>query len=138
MIFVFLYFPDNPICSAHLINKGVTVTGNNATIEWEGTGPSATTVVSAFQCRLDRDAGGIYLPCKMSMCMWELREGEAEEGGGGARRRSGEGDMHGEGGGELVGEGEVVGEGEAGEGGGGGGGGREVVGGRGGDVGSLA
>jgi len=58
-------FPDNPQCSVHLINRGLTIVGNNATLEWEGTGPSATTVVSVFACRLDRNAGGVYMPCKM-------------------------------------------------------------------------
>ena len=46
---------DNNQCSAHLINKGVTVVGSNATIEWEGTGPSDDNgpTVSTFDCKLD-------------------------------------------------------------------------------------
>ena len=78
LLFDILVFPDSPICALHLINKGLTITGNNATIEWEGTGPSATTVVSAFECRLDVDAGGIYMPCKM--LMWEGEGVEEDEG----------------------------------------------------------
>ena len=61
----------------HLINRGLTILGNNATLEWEGTGPSATTVVSVFACRLDRNAGGVFMPCKML-----ILEGRRGKGGG--------------------------------------------------------
>ena len=80
---IFENFPDNPQCSVHLINKGLTIMGNNATLEWEGTGPSATTVISAFACRLDRDAGGVFMPCKMLIVGGRRGGGRRGEGGGG-------------------------------------------------------
>ena len=40
----------------HLINKGVTIEDNNATIEFEGTGPSEGIVVSEFVCQLDDES----------------------------------------------------------------------------------
>ena len=56
-----VYFLDNPQCSVHLINNGVTIENNNATIEWEGSGSSEENVVSEFVCRLD-DAE--FVTCK--------------------------------------------------------------------------
>ena len=76
LLFYSFNFPDSPQCSVHFINKGLTIMGNDATIEWEGTGPSATTVVPAFACRLDRNAGGVFMPCKMLIL-------EGKRGGGG-------------------------------------------------------
>ena len=77
LLFYSFNFPDSPQCSVHFINKGLTIMGNDATIEWEGTGPSATTVVPAFACRLDRNAGGVFMPCKML-----ILEGRRGKGGG--------------------------------------------------------
>ena len=56
-----VYCLDNPQCSLHLINKGVTIENNNAIIEFEGTGSSEGNVVSQFVCRLD---DGIFFTCK--------------------------------------------------------------------------
>ena len=55
---------DNNQCSAHEINKGATVMGSNATIEWEGTGPSDDNgpTIDVFNCVLD---GEVNLgPCE--------------------------------------------------------------------------
>ena len=38
------------LCGTHLINKGITQTGRNVTVEFTGTGPRA-----GFTCRLDRE-----------------------------------------------------------------------------------
>ena len=52
-----LYIASDPSeCSVHLINGGVVVTGNNASVEFAGSGS-----FSSFSCRLD---GGDFLPCK--------------------------------------------------------------------------
>ena len=56
-----VYYPDSRQCSVHLINKGVTIENNNATIEFTGTGPSEENVVSVFVCQLD---GGSFSTCK--------------------------------------------------------------------------
>ena len=40
------------ICSAHLINDGVTVVGNSVTVEWQGTGPSQSNRNTQFNCIL--------------------------------------------------------------------------------------
>ena len=37
------------LCGTHLINKGITQTGRNVTVEFTGTGPRA-----GFTCRLDK------------------------------------------------------------------------------------
>lgn len=52
---------DNPQCSVHLINNGVTIENNNVTIEFDGTGSSEENVVSEFVCRLD---DGEFATCK--------------------------------------------------------------------------
>lgn len=52
---------DSRQCSVHLINKGVTIEDNSATIEFEGTGSSEDLVVSEFVCQLD-DGG--FNECK--------------------------------------------------------------------------
>jgi hypothetical protein len=44
---------DQSQCSAHLINDGVTVTGDTVFVEWQGTGPSEANQNSDFICRLD-------------------------------------------------------------------------------------
>lgn len=43
------YTEQANICTVHLINDGVTISGNTATVEFASTGPSAT-----FLCSLDR------------------------------------------------------------------------------------
>lgn len=46
---VCLSYTANPnICTVHLINDGVTVNGNTATVEFASSGPTTT-----FQCSLD-------------------------------------------------------------------------------------
>ena len=52
---------DNPQCSVHLINNGVTIENNSVTIEFDGTGPSEEIVVSEFVCRLDDEE---FVTCK--------------------------------------------------------------------------
>lgn len=42
--------PESGFCSAHLINEGVDVMGNCATIQWQGTGPSPYDRVTEFNC----------------------------------------------------------------------------------------
>ena len=47
--YAFLSYTANPnICTVHLINDGVTVNGNTATVEFASSGPATT-----FQCSLD-------------------------------------------------------------------------------------
>ena len=41
---------DPSFCTTHLINTGVTVRGDTATVEFAGTGPAGT-----FSCRLDAE-----------------------------------------------------------------------------------
>ena len=41
----------------HLINDGVTVNGDTATVEFAGSGPTTT-----FRCRLDRQS---FSPCEL-------------------------------------------------------------------------
>ena len=53
---------DNNQCSAHLINDGVSIEGNNVIIEFEGTGPNEVTQVSEFTCRLDSEP---QVSCKL-------------------------------------------------------------------------
>ena len=46
---VFPFYTANPnICTVHLINDGVTVNRNTATVEFGSSGPATT-----FQCSLD-------------------------------------------------------------------------------------
>ena len=47
-------------CASHLINDGVTVTGDSVRVEWQGTGPSAANQNTEFTCDLD----GQSEPCK--------------------------------------------------------------------------
>ena len=42
------YIANPNICTVHLINDGVTVNGNTATVEFASAGPATT-----FQCSLD-------------------------------------------------------------------------------------
>ena len=52
-------------CGAHLINQGVVVSGNSATVEWQGTGPDPNNRVQNFQCSLN---GGAPSSCKFVFC----------------------------------------------------------------------
>ena len=48
--YAFLSYTASPnICTVHLINDGVTVNGNTATVEFASSGPT-----TSFQCSLDR------------------------------------------------------------------------------------
>ena len=50
--YAFLSYTANPnICTVHLINDGVTVNGNTATVEFASSGPT-----TSFQCSLDRQS----------------------------------------------------------------------------------
>ena len=49
---------DPSFCTTHLINGGVTVRGDTATVEFTGTGPTET-----FRCRLDTEPAFV---CKYS------------------------------------------------------------------------
>ena len=49
---------DPSFCTTHLINRGVTVTGDTATVDFTGTGPAET-----FRCRLDTEPA---FACKFS------------------------------------------------------------------------
>ena len=53
--------PDTNECSVHLVNRGVSVSGTNATVEWQGTGPSRYRRVMKFNCRLDNTPAS---PCE--------------------------------------------------------------------------
>ena len=48
---------DPKHCSTHLINNGVTVVGNNATVEFAGSGPA-----KGYKCKLDKND---FYPCKL-------------------------------------------------------------------------
>ena len=47
---------DNTYCTVVLINRGVTVDGNSATVEFRGSG-----IVSQYACSVDRQE---YMPCE--------------------------------------------------------------------------
>ena len=49
------------ICDVHLINEGLTINGDTATVQVQGTGPSAASRITEFNCRFD-DGG--QFPCK--------------------------------------------------------------------------
>ena len=49
---------DPSFCTTHLINGGVTVSGDMATVEFAGTGPAET-----FRCKLDTEPA---FKCKLS------------------------------------------------------------------------
>ena len=59
--FHWIYPETTGVCSAHLINDGVTVEGRNVIVEWQGTGPSAKNRVDSFRCILD---GGVAESCE--------------------------------------------------------------------------
>ena len=40
-------------CGVHLINEGLTIDGQIATVQVQGTGPSAADRITEFSCRFD-------------------------------------------------------------------------------------
>ena len=55
LILLLLLCADQNVCGQHLINQGVTInTNHTATIEFEGTGPNAATVLTDYRCSVDR------------------------------------------------------------------------------------
>ena len=57
---IFLSYAANPnTCTMHLINDGVTVNEDTATVEFAGSGPT-----TSFQCRLD---GQAFSPCELEL-----------------------------------------------------------------------
>ena len=60
VLFTF-YSTERIICYLHLINDGVTVTGDTVTVEWQGTGPTAANRITEFDCRL---GNGGFLSCE--------------------------------------------------------------------------
>ena len=60
---IFLSYTANPnICTVHLINDGVTVDGDTATVEFAGSGPT-----TSFRCSLD---GQSFSPCELVQVKW--------------------------------------------------------------------
>ena len=51
----FIHFISQSVCSLHLINDGVTVTGDTVTVEWQETGPTAANWNTEFNCRLGNE-----------------------------------------------------------------------------------
>ena len=41
------------LCDAHLINEGLSISGQTATIQLQGTGPFPETRITEFTCRID-------------------------------------------------------------------------------------
>ena len=67
MVYFLLPFPHtaNPnTCTVHITNDGVTVNGDTATVEFAGSGPTAS-----FVCSLD---GQGFSPCELNCArnMW--------------------------------------------------------------------
>ena len=58
----FAYTANPAICTVHLINDGVTVDGDTATVEFTSSGPA-----TSFQCNLDR---GDFIPCELVQITW--------------------------------------------------------------------
>ena len=52
---------DPTFCTIHLINGGVTVSGDIATVEFTGTGPAET-----FRCKLDTERA---FACKLKLTL---------------------------------------------------------------------
>ena len=52
---------DPSFCTTHLINGGVTVRGDTATVEFAGTGPAET-----FRCKLDTEPA---FACKLKLTL---------------------------------------------------------------------
>ena len=50
------------MCSLHLVNEGVTVSGDNSTVEWQATGPYPYHKATHFTCWIDTLRTGF--PCK--------------------------------------------------------------------------
>jgi len=40
-------------CWVHLINDGITITGDTVAVQWQATGPSADNRATIFRCTLD-------------------------------------------------------------------------------------
>ena len=59
---MFIYLLDSDVCSLHWINGGLRVSGNNMTVEWQGTGPTASNKIAQFSCRVDRMQA---IPCEL-------------------------------------------------------------------------
>ena len=55
---------DPSFCTTHLINGGVTVSGDMATVEFAGTGPAET-----FRCKLDTEPA---FACKLKLTLHVL------------------------------------------------------------------
>ena len=55
---------DPSFCTTHLINGGVTVSGDMATVEFAGTGPAET-----FRCKLDTESA---FECKLKLTLHVL------------------------------------------------------------------
>ena len=55
---------DPSFCTTHLINGGVTVRGDTATVEFAGTGPAET-----FRCKLDTEPA---FACKLKLTLHVL------------------------------------------------------------------
>ena len=55
------YYTDQSQCASHLINDGVTVSGDMVTVQWQGTGPSEQDQITQFTCIFD---GAPEEPCK--------------------------------------------------------------------------
>lgn len=49
------------LCDVHLINEGLTIDGQTVTVQVQGTGPSADTRITEFNCQFD---SGEFAPCK--------------------------------------------------------------------------
>lgn len=47
------------VCWSHLINDGITVTGDSVLVEWQGTGPSEGPRITQFTCSLDNQPAEI-------------------------------------------------------------------------------
>lgn len=53
------------VCDAHLINKGVLLDGNNATIYLQPTGPDSEARILDLECRC-RPNDLVFMPCKFT------------------------------------------------------------------------
>lgn len=57
---------DDIFCVTHVMNRGLTVNGNNVTIEFQATG-----IVTHYVCSLDRTE---YFPCKEILALAKLAD----------------------------------------------------------------
>lgn len=65
---------DSEVCSLHLVNEGVSVSGSNMTAEWQATGPAAFSKARHFTCWRDKIRTGF--PCSSPFTMNGMRPGE--------------------------------------------------------------